>query len=118
VDKKKIIRLLIGIAGITFLFGLTWFFGALTVTGFGDPRVSTAFQALFVILNAFQGFFIFLFFCVLKKDVRKSWLDVFRCGHSKLKLQQSSSNVPGKVKTASTNLATSNLSTSALVQHK
>jgi len=29
-------------------------------------------------------------------------------------LQQSSSNVPGKVKTASTNLATSNLNTSAL----
>ena len=114
VDKKKIIRLLIGIAGITFLFGLTWFFGALTVTGFKDLRTSTAFQALFVILNAFQGFFIFLFFCVLKKDVRELWLGVFRCGHSKSKFQQSSSDVPRKVKTASTNLATSNLNTSAL----
>jgi len=58
-NKKKMIKLLISIAGVMFLFGLTWLFGALTITGLGDSRASTAFQVFFVILNAFQGFFIF-----------------------------------------------------------
>ena len=60
-----------------FLFGLTWLFGTLTVTGLRDSRASTAFQTLFVLLNAFQGFFIFLFFCVFSKDARESWLELF-----------------------------------------
>ena len=76
-NKKTAIRLLISIAGVMFLFGLTWLFGALTVTGLRDSRASTAFQTLFVLLNAFQGFFIFLFFCVFSKDARESWLELF-----------------------------------------
>ena len=85
-NKKTMIRLLISITGVMFLFGLTWLFGALTITGFGDSRASTAFQVIFVILNAFQGFFIFLFFCVFSNDARESWLEVFTCGHYKSKL--------------------------------
>ena len=68
-----------------FLFGLTWIFGALTVTGLRDSNASTAFQALFVILNAFQGFFIFLFFCVFNKDARESWSELLSCGRYKSK---------------------------------
>ena len=52
-DIKTAIRLFISLAGIMFLFGLTWLFGALTVTGLGDTTASTAFQILFVICNAF-----------------------------------------------------------------
>ena len=79
-NKKVAIRLLVSIASVMFLFGLTWLFGAFTITGFGDARASTAFQVLFVILNAFQGFFIFLFFCVFSRDARDAWLQLLSCG--------------------------------------
>ena len=115
-NKKTAIRLLISIAGVMFLFGLTWLFGALTVTGFGDTRASTAFQVLFVLLNAFQGFFIFLFFCVFSKDPRDSWLELLSRahGHYKSKSLQTKYNGSGanntqkKNKTSSTNLTNSN----------
>ena len=118
-SKKVAIRLLMSIASVMFLFGLTWLFGALTVTGFGDSRASTAFQFLFVILNAFQGFFIFLFFCVFSKDARDSWLELLSCGHyqskslhrSQPRYASSRSNSTRKVKT--TNTTTSNF-TSAI----
>ena len=84
-NKKTAIRLLTSIAGVMSLFGLTWLFGALTVTGFGDARASTAFQVLFVICNAFQGFFICLFFCVFSKDARESWLELLSCAHGRCK---------------------------------
>jgi len=85
IKKKTVVRLVISIAGIMFLFGLTWLFGALTVTGFGSVTASFAFQVLFVICNAFQGFFIFLFFCVFNKDARDLWIELFSCGHYKSK---------------------------------
>ena len=121
-DMKTTIRLLIGIAKIMFIFGLTWLFGALTVTGFGDTRASTAFQVLFVICNAFQGFFIFLFFCVFSKDGRESWLELLSCGRYRSKslypLQTKNSGsganaTQKKYITSSTGLADSNL-TSAI----
>ena len=115
-NKKVAIKLLMSIASVMFLFGLTWLFGALTVTGFGDSRASIAFQVLFVILNAFQGFFIFLFFCVFSKDARDSWLELFSCGHyqskslhrSQTRYASSRSNSTRKVKTTRT--TTSNFS--------
>ena len=122
IDMKTTIRLLIGIAKVMFLFGLTWLFGALTVTGFGDARASTAFQVLFVLCNAFQGFFIFLFFCVLSKEGRESWLELFSCGHYKPKSlypSQAKNSISGanatqkKCISSSTRLTDSNL-TSAI----
>ena len=89
-NKKTAIGLLISIAGIMFLFGLTWLFGALTVTGFGSATASTAFQVIFVICNAFQGFFIFLFFCVFNKDARDLWIELLSCGRYKSKPLHSS----------------------------
>lgn len=84
-SKKKAIRLLISTTGIMFLFGLTWLIGALTILGFADSRASTTLQILFVILNASQGFFIFLFFCVLSKDARQLWLQLMPCVRYKSK---------------------------------
>ena len=115
-NKKTAIRLLTSIAGVMSLFGLTWLFGALTVTGFGDARASTAFQVLFVIFNAFQGFFIFLFFCVFSKDARDSWLELLSRAlgcckskslySSKTKYSSSGSNtIRKKSSTLSANLA-------------
>ena len=90
INIKTAIRLVISIAGVMFLFGLTWLFGALTVTGLRDTTASTAFQVLFVICNAFQGFFIFLFLCVFNKDARNLWLELLSCGHYKSKPLHSS----------------------------
>ena len=121
-DMKTTIRLLIGIANLLFILGLTWLFGALTVTGFGSAAASNAFQVLFVLCNAFQGFFIFLFFCVLTKEGRESWLQLLTCGRYKSKSvfppqaknKSSSSNAAQKkIKTSSTGLADSKL-TSAI----
>ena len=87
---KTTIRLFISIAGIMFLFGLTWLFGALTVTGLRDTTASTVFQVLFVICNAFQGFFIFLFLCVFDKEARDFWLELLSCGRYQSKALHSS----------------------------
>ena len=112
--KKTAMKLLISMTGIMFLFGLTWLFGGLTVTGLWDSNASTAFQVLFVILNAFQGFFIFLFFCVFSKDARESWLELLCCGHYKSKLlhplqaKYGANTTRKKSNTASTNLTNSN----------
>ena len=106
---KTVIKLLVSIASVMFLFGLTWLLGAFTVIGFGDARASTAFQVLFVISNAFQGFFIFLFFCVFSRDARDAWLELLSCGHyqskslhrSQTRYASSRSNSFRKVKTTS-----------------
>ncbi len=70
---KTSIRLLLNILGIMFCFGLTWTFGGLTISD-----GSTAFQFLFVIFNAFQGFYLFLFLVVFSKDAREQWVGVWQ----------------------------------------
>ena len=82
---KTAFRLLISITGIMSLFGLTWIFGALTISGASLP-----FQILFVVSNGFQGFFIFLFLCVSSKDARELWKESLSCGRYK------SSKIHGK----------------------
>ena len=59
------LKLMINVASIAFLFGLTWIFGALTVM-----NANQAFQIMFTLTNSFQGFLIFIFFCVLNSEVR------------------------------------------------
>ena len=78
--KETAIRLVISISGIMFLFGLTWLFGALTIT---VTAVNVLFQVLFVVFNSLQGFFIFLFFCVFNKEGRDFWKEVLSCGRYK-----------------------------------
>ena len=65
--NKKVgnLELMAKITGIAILFGLTWLFGALTVVNFDQ-----AFQILFTLANSFQGFLIFIFYCVLNSDVQ------------------------------------------------
>ncbi len=77
-DKRKVFRLIVGISGVTFLFGITWLFGAFTIT-----NASFAFQFLFALFNTLQGFFVFLFFCVLNSDAHEVWKGVFTRGHYK-----------------------------------
>ena len=84
-DKNLTLRLLISITGVMFLFGLTWIFGALTISD-----ASLVFQFFFVIFNAFQGFFIFLFFCVFSREARELWRETLSCGRYKSKLLHTS----------------------------
>ncbi|XP_016134489.1 adhesion G-protein coupled receptor G2-like [Sinocyclocheilus grahami] len=56
------------VAGLTILLGLTWGFAF-----FAWGPVHLAFTYMFTILNSLQGFFIFIFHCALKENVRKQW---------------------------------------------
>lgn len=73
----KVFRLMFSIGGVMALFGLTWLFAILTIS---VPGLRETFQILFTIFNSFQGLFIFMFFCVLNKDARDSWRELFSHG--------------------------------------
>ena len=77
---KGTLKTLISIVSIMVMFGLSWLFGAFTISG-----ASIVFSWLFVIFNSLQGFFLFLFFCVVGKDARDEWKSFFTCGQSKRK---------------------------------
>ena len=77
---KSTFKTLISIVSIMAMFGLSWLFGAFTVSG-----ASIVFSWLFVIFNSLQGFVLFLFFCVIGKDPREEWKSVFTCGRSRKK---------------------------------
>ena len=68
-ETSKTCRLFISIFGVMVLFGLTWIFGAFTIS-----EASTAFQFIFAICNSLQGFYLFLFFCVIGKEARELWI--------------------------------------------
>lgn len=83
ISTKTFIRLMISISGVMFLFGLTWLFAILT---FSVNGLRETFQILFTVFNSFQGFFIFLFFCVFNKEALESWRELLSCGKYKSKL--------------------------------
>ena len=74
-QRKSNIRLAINLLGVMILFGLTWVLGAFTISA-----ASLTFQILFAVFNSLQGFFIFIFFCVLSSEVRQLWLETVSCG--------------------------------------
>ncbi|XP_030648143.1 adhesion G-protein coupled receptor G2 [Chanos chanos] len=71
------------VAGLTVLLGLTWGFAF-----FAWGPVNLAFMYLFAIFNTLQGFFIFVFHCAVKENVRKQWRAYLCCG--KLRLPENS----------------------------
>ena len=71
---SSVLRLLISTIGIMTTFGLTWLFGAFTILDASLP-----FQILFTVFNSFQGFFIFLFYCVINNEARQAWYAVLPC---------------------------------------
>ncbi|XP_030843389.1 adhesion G-protein coupled receptor G7-like [Strongylocentrotus purpuratus] len=54
---------------ILLLLGLTWVTGYLLLI----PSFSQVAQPIFIVLNSFQGLFIFLLYCVRKPHIRKKW---------------------------------------------
>ena len=80
-DSKKVkgvFKTLISVLSIMSMFGLQWLFGALTIA-----EASPVFQWIFILCSTLQGFFLFIFFCVLGKDVRDEWLNLLTCGKRK-----------------------------------
>ena len=78
VNTKTMVRLMISISGVMFLFGLTWLLAILAFSRTG--------QILFIIFNTLQGFFIFLFFIVFNKEAVELWKEFLSCGQYKSKL--------------------------------
>ncbi|XP_052827273.1 adhesion G-protein coupled receptor G6 [Octopus bimaculoides] len=77
-----------GIVGLFFLLGLTWFLAFFT---FGE--VAEVFKYLFVIFSTLQGLFIFIFYCLYKKDTRNIICMCVRRQKEKI-LQEDTKNKP------------------------
>ncbi|XP_030851523.1 adhesion G-protein coupled receptor G6-like [Strongylocentrotus purpuratus] len=69
VERRKTIERVQNAICILLLLGLTWVTGYLLLI----PLFSQVAQPIFVVLNSFQGFFIFLLYCVRKPHIRKKW---------------------------------------------
>ncbi|CAH2220595.1 adhesion G- coupled receptor G2 [Pelobates cultripes] len=82
-QRKTTFQDLRSVTGITFLLGITW---GLAFFSFGPGKIAILY--LFTILNSLQGFFIFIFYCVAKENVRKQWRRYLCCG--KLRLAENS----------------------------
>ena len=106
-DAKKYkgtLKTLISIVSIMAMFGLSWLFGAFTISS-----ASIVFSWLFVIFNSLQGFVLFLFFCVIGKDAREEWKSVFTCGRSRKKkrLRENMRSKTGQEKSTANTYVTS-----------
>ncbi|TRY89602.1 hypothetical protein DNTS_017781, partial [Danionella cerebrum] len=96
------------VAGLTILLGLTWGFAF-----FAWGPVYLAFTYLFTIFNSLQGFFIFLFHCALKENVRKQWRMYLCCGSLRLaENSEWSRTATQSHNTKKTSIMTANLSNS------
>ncbi|KAM9839731.1 uncharacterized protein adgrg2a [Aulostomus maculatus] len=67
------------IAGLTVLLGLTWGFAL-----FAWGPLYLPFIYLFSIFNSLQGFFVFVFHCAFKENVRRQWRTYLCCGRLRL----------------------------------
>ena len=63
------------VISVMILLGLTWMFAFVT---FND-RGGEAMQYIFTILNSLQGFFIFVFYCLINTEAQKAWKNVLPC---------------------------------------
>ncbi|KAM6971575.1 adhesion G-protein coupled receptor G2 [Tautogolabrus adspersus] len=67
------------IAGLVILLGLTWGFAL-----FAWGPLYLPFVYLFSIFNSLQGFFVFVFHCAVKENVRRQWRTYLCCGRLRL----------------------------------
>ncbi|XP_078493252.1 uncharacterized protein LOC101242091 [Ciona intestinalis] len=67
-------RRLRGAIGLMALLGITW---GLAFVSIGEASLPLSY--LFVIFNSTQGFWVFIFHCVLKKDIANIWQKILTC---------------------------------------
>lgn len=105
-DNKKVVigtvKTMISIVSIMVIFGLSWIFGALSIS-----EAAVVFQWFFVILSTTQGFVIFIFFCVVAKDARKEWKKLLRCYRHRVQTTSSRVYSPSVSKTKISSLTNS-----------
>ncbi|XP_069749659.1 adhesion G-protein coupled receptor G4 isoform X2 [Narcine bancroftii] len=90
-NSSQLIHHLRATASLIVLLGLTWGLGFLS---WGSAQLT--FTYLFSILNTLQGFFIFLFHCLMKDNVRTQWRIHLCCGRLELdKCSEGSKPGPG-----------------------
>ena len=73
-DRAGTITQLRGAVGVIILLGLTYIFAI-----FAIGQASLVFYYLFAIFNSLQGLFIFIFYCVFKKDALNTWRRQLPC---------------------------------------
>lgn len=73
-DSFSVAQRLRGAVGVAILLGLTWIFAL-----FAIDRASVVFYYLFAIFNSLQGLWIFVFYCLLKKEARSAWRRALPC---------------------------------------
>ena len=78
ISNKSIMRLVMSISGVLFLFGLSWLFFILT---FSVPGLRETFQILFTVFNSLQGFFVFAF--ILFTEGFDYWKALLSCSKYK-----------------------------------
>ncbi|XP_017269619.1 adhesion G-protein coupled receptor G4 isoform X2 [Kryptolebias marmoratus] len=81
--KRGLITDMRSIIGLVVLLGLTWGFA---LFAWGDLYLP--FVYLFSIFNSLHGFFVFIFHCAVKENVRRQWRTYLCCG--KLRLAENS----------------------------
>ncbi|XP_067947583.1 adhesion G-protein coupled receptor G4-like [Watersipora subatra] len=85
--KRNMSMQLRGAVAVFILLGLTWIMAAFTAI-----ENNVVFSYLFTIFNSLQGFFLFIFYCVLKRDAQLSWMRVCPCFDYTGDYQSSTSN--------------------------
>ncbi|XP_061522922.1 adhesion G-protein coupled receptor G2 isoform X2 [Phycodurus eques] len=70
---------LCSVAGLLALLGLAWGFAL-----FAWGPLHLPFVYLFTVLNSLQGFFVFVFHCACKENVRRQWRTFLCCGRLRL----------------------------------
>ena len=114
ISAGTVIRLIVSISGVMFLFGLTWLFAILTFSVDSVPVLRKVFASFFTIFNSFQGVFIFVFVFVLNKEAIESWKELLSRGSYQsrhLPHPPRVDNLVTKNKTNSTGVVTSQNST-------
>ncbi|XP_047440345.1 adhesion G-protein coupled receptor G4 [Mugil cephalus] len=109
-NRHNTVHHLRAVVGLTVLLGLTWLLGFFS---FGPGRVVMMY--LFTIANTLQGFFVFIFHCLMKENVRKQWSIHFCCGRFSEYSDRSRSATAGSKKknlVNSESVASENTSTS------
>ncbi|XP_037118984.1 adhesion G-protein coupled receptor G6-like [Syngnathus acus] len=78
-SSRSAMKDLRAVASLTVLLGLTWIIGFVSL---GEARETMMY--LFTIFNSLQGFFVFLFHCLMKENVQKQWRMYLCCGALRL----------------------------------
>lgn len=99
---SEVLKMLLSFIGIMILFGLGWIFAVFTFMS--EPEVSYTIQFIFSFLNAFQGFYIFIFFVLLNSDYRKFWKAmVLSANNTKLQTYKNDSSTKSQLIPKETN---------------